>query len=237
VKGKLKAKLCPGLVRASFNAWVGAEGGEGVAELAGVRVEELADYASDYLIQATSTEDIRVRLRAREALLGGLWDWSLSDLDATDWFWTRKGSFDRQSFRGLVAAWCGQAETLLQEWGQFSHTCHLIERRYFGGHPVLYPEVASTLENLREAVTGLVNLVNEHYVADWQRSTRFREQPTDASVLFRPEPRDVVDIVDTADGSAIARYLIDVAKAEALEKFGERAKVEAILEPHLRGTV
>jgi hypothetical protein len=185
----------------------------------------------------TSTEEVRVRLRAREELLGGLQGWSLSDLDAADWFWTRRGSFDRQSFRELVAAWCGQAETLLQEWGQFSATCRLVERRYFAGHPVLYPDVAQTLENLREVVAGLVNLVNEHYVADWQRSTRFREQPTDASDLFRPKPLDVVGIVETADGSAIARYLVDVAKAEALEKLGERAKAEAILEPHLRGAL
>jgi hypothetical protein len=47
---------------------------------------------------------------------------------------------------------------------------------------------------------------------------------------------DVATIVKTADGSHAARYLVDVAKAEGLGKFGERAKAEAILEPHLRGT-
>ena len=53
---------------------------------------------------------------------------------------------------------------------------------------------------------------------------------------LRLAPVDVARIVETADGSGTARYLIDVAKAEALEKLGERGKAEAILEPHLRGT-
>lgn|GEM_PF-1059107 len=237
VKGNLKANLSPGLVRESFNAWVRGHGLEGVAELAGVRVEEIRDYATDYPIQVTSDqEEARIRLQARKDVLGGLRDWSLSDPDAVDWCWTQKGSWDRLDFRGLVAAWCGQAETLLQEWGQFSATCRLIERRYFAGHPVLYPEVAQTLENLREGTADLVELVNGHYVADWERSARPRGQPTDGSNPSRLAPVDVTRILEAADGSHIARYLVDVAKGEALEKLGERGKAEAILEPHLRGT-
>jgi len=237
VKGNLKAKLSPGLVRESFNAWVRGHGPEGVAELAGVRVEEITDYATDYPVQvAGDQQEARLRLQVREELLGGLRDWSLSDPEATDWCWTQKGSWDRLPFRGLLAAWCGQAETLLEEWGQFSATCRLIERRYFAGHPVLYPEVAQMLENLREVTANLVELVNGHYVADWERSGRPREQPTDASDPSRLAPVDIARILETADGSHIARYLVDVAKAEALEKLGERGKAETILEPHLRGT-
>ena len=100
---------------------------------------------------------------------------------------------------------------------------------------MLYPEVAQMLENLRETVANLVYLVNGHYVADWERSAQPREQSTYASDPSLLAPVDVTLILETADGSHIARYLVDVAKAEALEKLGERGKAEAILEPHLRG--
>lgn len=238
VKGNLKAKISPGLVRESFNAWVRGHGAEGVADLAGVRVEEIQDYATEYPVQvAGDQQEARLHLQVRQQLLRSLRSWSLSDPDATDWFWTQKGSWDRLPFRGLVAAWCGQAETLLQEWGEFSATRRLIERRYFVGHPVLYPEVAQTLVNLREVTANLVELVNGHYVADWEHSGRSRDQPTDAPDPSPLAPVDVTRILETADGSHIARYLVDVAKAEALEKLGQRGKGEAILEPHLRGTL
>lgn len=224
-------------MRESFNAWVRGHGPDGVAELGGVRVEEMTDYATDYPIQAAGDQqEARVHLQVREELLGALRDWSLSDPDATDWCWTQKGSWDRLPFRGLLAAWCGQAETLLQEWGEFSATCRLLERRYFAGHPVLYPEVAQMLENLREVTAHLVELVNGHYVADWERSARLGEQPADTSDSSRLAPMDVTRTLESADGSGVARYLVDVAKAEALEKLGEQGKAEAILEPHLRGT-
>lgn len=78
-----------------------------------------------------------------------------------------------------MAAWCGRAEEFLDELGQLSFACGLIERRYFGGHSVLYPDAAETIQDLLEAVGGLIAVMNEHFVPGWERFAGFRK-PADA---------------------------------------------------------
>ncbi|MHB1345441.1 MAG: hypothetical protein ACYCX3_13950, partial [Thermoleophilia bacterium] len=235
VKGKLDGQISDGLVRESWNTWMEGQQSNRPLELAGVRVEKLADYAAGYSWQLVAdAEEARSRQSVRRQILSGLRGWTLSDPDAADFFWAGRGSFDQTPFREQMAAWCGQAKELLGELGEFSSACRLIERRYFAGHALLYPGAAEMHRDLLEATTGLVDLVNEHFLVEWERFAGLRAPAsTDAADGIRLERMDVDQIMEQADGKARAVYLVDMAKAEALEKLGERAKSEAIVEQHL----
>ncbi|MBU2601512.1 MAG: hypothetical protein KKA32_05005 [Actinobacteria bacterium] len=238
IKGRLDDEISDGPVRQAWNTWVDEHQSNGPPELAGVGVEKMVDYAADYPFQLVGdAAEARSRQSVRRQILGGLRGWTLSDPDAADFFWAGRGSFDRTPFREQVAAWCGQAKELLGELGEFSSACRLIERHYFAGHALLFPDAAEMHRNLLEATTGLVDLANEHFLVEWERFAGLRKQgDVDAEDGIRLERLDVDQMMEQADGKARAAYLVDMAKVEALEKLGERTQAEMIVERHLPAT-
>lgn len=206
LKGDLQRKVSEGFVRASWNAWVEANGGQGVAELAGVLVEPIHDYGHDHQLKCCrDREETAEEAAARRRLLRQLRRLPSradgQEEDERDW--------DR------LTEWQTELRALSFEVRSLQAAAEGLSARYFLGRPLLYP----TLKDALEAVGSVVDFL------DGEAGGQPRLTKTD-------RPMEVTEA--SAPGTDLVTYLMDMAKADTLKKLGERAKAEGIIERHLR---
>ena len=232
LKGNLKATVLPGFLRASFDAWVDRSG-EGAAELAGVQVEKIGSYIEGYPVEeCLTTELAQAKLKARRSMIAILRAWSVHALDAED-MWTGRLPLDRQTFGEKVAAWGAEARVLLTEIYRLREAVTILSRRYFAGQELLFAPAAEFLREAEESVSGLVELYAERLVAEWEGFSRLGHRPAEEAAAIGRIDGATVKAAARQPAVALAAYLVDMAKAEALDKQGERAAAEALMEPHL----
>lgn len=214
----VKGKLLPvaGLELASFNRWVQEH--QEKARLAGVPVHELEPWTKGCPVEeCPGREEAGAKQRLRRGLLERLQRWSLHEKGET---WARELPTEGRSFRGKVEEWGEEHEAWSRELGQLLAVAALFSRRYFARQEVLFPAEAEGLRALR----------------DWGGEVHglFREYVSEGNVTpDRKEERTAAVLGTAPANSSLARFLLDMAKAEALERVGEERAAEKLVKSHL----
>ncbi len=101
--------------------------------------------------------------------------------------------------------------------------------KYFDGHEVLFPEVAEEFSDALDKAELLADIYNTDLV--------LRAKPSGASGSRR-KPKGLIDLADVeARGkemsATLAAYMVDMAKAEALDAMGDNRAAVAVVERHI----
>jgi hypothetical protein len=106
----------------------------------------------------------------------------------------------------LIQDWKEAAGMFLSELYAFQDACHSIEQHYFDGHKVLFPDTEDDLLNLIKRVEWLVESFNDLIACGSSKWTIETDQVRQAA---------------SSQASQKAAYLVDMAKAEALDQLGD----------------
>ena len=116
-----------------------------------------------------------------------------------------------------IAFWKDMAGTLLLNLHSFQQAVTTISQRYFDGEEVLFPDSVKSLTDLEKYTEELITEFNN-------RVAKQAEDKLDSEVL-----RSVADKTVTGRVS----YLVDMAKAEALDALGDNRAAVELIQRHL----
>ena len=221
-KGDLKSGMRRGLVVSSWNQWVESQGGEGVATLAGVASGILDCYLDGYRYRVCrNAGELAEEVSRRESLLESVKVWE-------------PDSSNDERFRQRVEYWKISALGFLPEIYILSRAINSISQRYFEGQDPLFSEVSDGFGQLLALVEKLVNIYNEALAGDIERSERLLIEPGEGQNQS-PLTIDLAGLVETVQGSAREQvaYLVDMAKADALDLLGETRQAFELVERHV----
>ena len=221
-KGDLKSGMRRGLVVSSWNQWVESQGGEGVATLAGVASGILDCYLDGYRYRVCrNAGELAEEVSRRESLLESV------QVGKPD-------SSNDERFRQRVEHWKISALGFLPEIYILSRAINSISQRYFEGQDPLFSEVSDGFGQLLALVEKLVNIYNEALAGDIERSERLLIEPGEGQNQS-PLTIDLAGLVETVQGSAREQvaYLVDMAKADALDLLGETRQAFELVERHV----
>ena len=221
-KGDLKSGMRRGLVVSSWNQWVESQGGEGVATLAGVASGILDCYLDGYRYRVCrNAGELAEEVSRRESLLESVKVWE-------------PDSSNDERFRQRVEHWKISALGFLPEIYILSRAINSISQRYFEGQDPLFSEVSDGFGQLLALVEKLVNIYNEALAGDIERSERLLMETGDGQDES-PLTIDLAGLVETVQGSAREQvaYLVDMAKADALDLLGETRQAFELVERHV----
>ena len=221
-KGDLKSGMRRGLVVSSWNQWVESQGGEGVATLAGVASGILDCYLDGYRYRVCrNAGELAEEVSRRESLLESV------QVGKPD-------SSNDERFRQRVEHWKISALGFLPEIYILSRAINSISQRYFEGQDPLFSEVSDGFGQLLALVEKLVNIYNEALAGDIERSERLLIEPGEGQNQS-PLTIDLAGLVETVQGSAREQvaYLVDMAKADALDLLGETRQAFELVDRHV----
>ena len=221
-KGDLKSGMRRGLVVSSWNQWVESQGGEGVATLAGVASGRLDCYLDGYRYRVCrNAGELAEEVSRRESLLESV------QVGKPD-------SSNDERFRQRVEHWKISALGFLPEIYILSRAINSISQRYFEGQDPLFSEVSDGFGQLLALVEKLVNIYNEALAGDIERSERLLIEPGEGQNQS-PLTIDLAGLVETVQGSAREQvaYLVDMAKADALDLLGETRQAFELVDRHV----
>ena len=221
-KGDLKSGMRRGLVVSSWNQWVESQGGEGVATLAGVASGILDCYLDGYRYRVCrNAGKLAEEVSRRESLLESVKVWE-------------PDSSNDERFRQRVEHWKISALGFLPEIYILSRAINSISQRYFEGQDPLFSEVSDGFGQLLALVEKLVNIYNEALAGDIERSERLLIEPGEGQNQS-PLTIDLAGLVETVQGSAREQvaYLVDMAKADALDLLGETRQAFELVDRHV----
>ena len=221
-KGDLKSGMRRGLVVSSWNQWVEEHGCEGVATLAGVASGILDCYLNGYRYRVCrNAGELAEEVSRRESLLESV------QVGKPD-------SSNDERFRQRVEHWKISALGFLPEIYILSRAINSISQRYFEGQDPLFPEVSDGFGQLLALVEKLVNIYNEALAGDIERSERLLIEPGEGQNQS-PLTIDLAGLVETVQGSAREQvaYLVDMAKADALDLLGETRQAFELVDRHV----
>lgn len=240
VKRRLLPTAQPGFSVAAWNAWVGAQGGDGGAALAGVGVGPLEAYAEDAPFVACGDDGLAQRLATRERWLETLASWSLSESGGADGRYTRALPGDRRSFRDLAETWRNAALEYLSDLYTLEGCALAVSERYMAGQEVLFPEPRAILTRLVQDAEALVGVFNEAAAAPLDVAARRGRDRYEAGLASADAPREwalgplVVRTCCAPRVQVALRFLIDHATARTLKDAGEDEAAHRLMERHLR---
>ena len=221
-KGDLKSGMPRGLVVSSWNQWVESQGGEGVATLAGVAAGILDCYLDGYRYRVCrNAGELAEEVSRRESLLESV---KVGKPDSSN----------DERFRQRVEHWKISALGFLPEIYILSRAINSISQRYFEGQDPLFSEVSDGFGQLLALVEKLVNIYNEALAGDIERSERLLIEPGEGQNQS-PLTIDLAGLVETVQGSAREQvaYLVDMAKADALDLLGETRQAFELVDRHV----
>ncbi len=221
-KGDLKSGMRRGLVVSTWNQWVEEHGCEGVATLAGVASGILDCYLDGYRYRVCrNAGELAEEVSRRESLLESVKVWE-------------PDSSNDERFRQRVEHWKISALGFLPEIYILSRAINSISQRYFEGQDPLFSEVSDGFGQLLALVEKLVNIYNEALAGDIERSERLLMETGDGQNQS-PLTIDLAGLVETVQGSAREQvaFLVDMAKADALDLLGETRQAFELVERHV----
>ena len=221
-KGDLKSGMRRGLVVSSWNQWVESQGGEGVATLAGVASGILDCYLDGYRYRVCrNAGELAEEVSRRESLLESV---KVGKPDSSN----------DERFRQRGEHWKISALGFLPEIYILSRAINSISQRYFEGQDPLFSEVSDGFGQLLALVEKLVNIYNEALAGDIERSERLLIEPGEGQNQS-PLTIDLAGLVETVQGSAREQvaYLVDMAKADALDLLGETRQAFELVDRHV----
>ena len=221
-KGDLKSAMRTGLVVSTWNQWVEEHGCEGAAFLAGTEVAKLSCYLDGYRYRVCQDAgELAEEVSRRESLLESVKVWE-------------PDSSNDERFRQRVEHWKISALGFLPEIYILSRAINSISQRYFEGQDPLFSEVSDGFGQLLALVEKLVNIYNEALAGDIERSERLLMEPGEGQNQS-PLTIDLAGLVETVQGSAREQvaYLVDMAKADALDLLGETRQAFELVDRHV----
>ena len=221
-KGDLKSAMRTGLVVSTWNQWVEEHGCEGAAFLAGTEVAKLSCYLDGYRYRVCQDAgELAEEVSRRESLLESVKVWE-------------PDSSNDERFRQRVEHWKISALGFLPEIYILSRAINSISQRYFEGQDPLFSEVSDGFGQLLALVEKLVNIYNEALAGDIERSERLLMETGDGQDES-PLTIDLAGLVETVQGSAREQgaYLVDMAKADALDLLGETRQAFELVDRHV----
>lgn len=158
-----------GVVTASWNAWVDAHGGDGVAELADVKVFTIERSNHEFI--ALPADEAFAAQQRRRAQTDRLRAWIIpkTEIEGPEFVRDRMFDrlagrvlpFDRVSYKTKVAEWRSRVMGYAGEVLRTEAAIRIIERKYFDGHAVLWPDTAADLKRQIEMLQNIINVYNE----------------------------------------------------------------------------
>lgn len=219
VKGNLTSSLFHGLVLSQWNQWSDSTGKDSWATLSGMKVGELNCHANGYRYQVVDEQ--AEASRSREKLL--------SSIDAEK---TIDGGELR--LRSKAQKWREMAEGYVGELYALQVSFDSINLRYFDGQLGLFLESAHALSQLVKQAEKPVGGYNQNMAAEFElldstiegSDARGSENrwSIDQSNLYKSTQRAATDQ---------AAYLVDMAKAEALDAMGETERAVQLVDQHI----
>lgn len=202
VKGDLNSCLKKGVLTASWNKWTLNHGGDGVATVDGIPVwaiECSIDQSSYY----SCLHGVEEQSRKREGLLESIRKWD------------PKLGLNKE----LTGEWKHAVSSMLVELYSFRKALITIQKSYFEGHELLFPDLAKDLEEVISATEKTMDNFNKDL----------------ADMMELSEGIDLEAIRRNADNvsSQQISYIVDMAKAEALDCLGEPQEAVKLAERHL----
>jgi hypothetical protein len=116
-----------------------------------------------------------------------------------------------------VTRWQEEAELFLEELHGLRLTSMTISKRYFDGHDLLFQALKEGLDYLVKAMEALAEMFNEDLAS-------MKQVRSDVAV---------VEVKAGAIGADQVAFLMDMAKAEALDHMGQNKRASAIMERHI----
>lgn len=114
VKGRLLKQVEQGLVAASWNAWVDAQGGVGMAALAGMKVGKIESCVSEKDMVCFEADEAARRGQERRETLASLRAWTVHDT-VVDGAYARVVPGSQMSYRDEALAWRRRTQVFLAE--------------------------------------------------------------------------------------------------------------------------
>ena len=213
----------PGVLISSWNAWVEAHGGEGVATLAGIPIGTLSCWAEDSSIAVLPPDEARQRQAERHELLHLVSSPSGKEPEA-----------GRERLTLQAERWCRLLVMHLQALYATDDAIATISRHYFGGAEVLFPDTRDTLTGGIANAEDLVQSFNRLVAPDLdaQAGVEGAQQPPTTRI-------DLACLRSTsqAQRELAQRFLVDHARATTLDDLGQRHDASAIFHKYLNGDV
>ena len=116
-----------------------------------------------------------------------------------------------------IAAWKNLAGILITAMHAFQQAVLIIKQRYFDGEEIMFSDAVKSLADLSKYTEELITEFNDHVA-------KLPEDKLDLEVL-----RTVADTIVAGRVS----YLVDTAKAEALDALGENRSAVELIQRHL----
>ena len=109
-----------------------------------------------------------------------------------------------------------------------------IKQRYFDGQQPLFPWVAEGFDQLLALVEKTVDIYNDALAGDIERLGSLLNDTGDGP-RESPLTIDLVGLIENVQGTAKAQvaYLVDMAKADALDLLGESRQALELLDRHV----
>ena len=116
-----------------------------------------------------------------------------------------------------AATWKNLAGILITAMHAFQQAVLIINQRYFDGEEIMFSDLAKSLADLTKYTEDLVSAFNDHVA-------KMPEDKLDLEVLRKA--------ADTTVAGRVS-YLVDMAKAEALDALGENRAAVELIQRHL----
>ena len=220
-QGDFRSAIGPGMVVTQWNRWVAEHGGEGEATLAEVKVRMLDCYLDgDRYRVCQKAEELAEEVGQRESLLKSLL--------------LGKQCGNQTRFRQQVELWKELALRFLPEIHTLRKVIDSINERYFESRGILFSSDAEGLDELLALVEKTVGIYNESLAADIERLERLLVETGDGQDES-PLTIDLAGLIVNVQGTAGEQvsYLVDMAKADALELLGENRQALELVDRHV----
>jgi hypothetical protein len=144
------------------------------------------------------------------------------------------GNDDEEKFRRRVERWKGLALGFLPEIYTLGRAVDLINQRYFDGQQILFPAVAEGLHQLLALAEKTVGIYNDALAGDIERLERPLYE-TGGGKGESPLTIDVAVLIGNVQEAVReqVRYMVDMAKADALDLLGETRQAFELVDRHL----
>jgi hypothetical protein len=202
VKGDLRKQVKEGLVTPSWNKWCNGHGGEGLATVAGVKVHDLHCYVNECSYYSCPG-NVEEHFRQREQLLESIRIWG----------------FKPDSKENLIKEWKEAVGYCLVELYAFYQAVAFIQKSYFEGQAVLFPDVAKELADITTEAETTVSNFNNGF--------------PDPKEPFSPIDLETLRQNAGKQTGQIIAYIVDMAKVEALDCMGDEKTARELAQQYI----
>jgi len=220
-KGDLRSGMSTGVAVTTWNQWVEGQGGEGMAALAEVKVGKLDCYLDGYQYRVCrDAGELAKEVSQRGSLLESLQP--------------GKPGENEDRFRQRVEHWKEMALGFIPEVYSLRGAIESISERYFDGQQSLFPAVAEGFDQLLALVEKLVANYNEDLADSIERVEKLLGETRDG---HQPSPLtiELAELIESVQGASKEQvsYLVDMAKADALDVLGETRQALELVDRHV----